>query len=162
VPGLLRTEDYAAAVLALDDYSLDEAERLVVLLKERQRRFAAGGIRLWAIIDEVALRRPLGSPGVHRGQLEYLRDACHQPSLALQVTPFPVVSYAAPGSFSILRFAAADMPDMVYVEQLTSATYLDKRAEVERYLLAMERLSIVSAPPSDSAQLISSILEQTA
>ena len=63
VPGLLRTEDYAAAVLALDDYSLDEAERLVVLLKERQRRFAAGGIRLWAIIDEVVLRRPLGRPG---------------------------------------------------------------------------------------------------
>ena len=140
--------------------SLDEAERLVVLLKERQRRFAAGGIRLWAIIDEVALRRPLGGPGVHRGQLEYLRDACRQPSLTLQVTPFPVVSYAAPGSFSILRFADADMPDMVYAEQLTSATYIDKRAEVERYLLAMERLSIVSAPPSDSAQLISSILEQ--
>jgi transcriptional regulator with XRE-family HTH domain len=69
VPALLRTEDYAASVLALDDYSLDEAERLVVMLKERQRRFAAGGIRLWAIIDEVALRRPLGGPGVYRGQL---------------------------------------------------------------------------------------------
>jgi len=158
VPDLLRTEGYAAAVLALDDYSLDEAERLVVLLKERQRRFAAGGIRLWAIIDEVALRRPFGGPGVLRGQLEYLRDACRQASLTLQVTPFPVVSYAAPGSFSILRFADADMPDMVYAEQLTSATYVDKRAEVERYLLAMERLSIVSASPSESVDLIGGIL----
>ena len=158
VPGLLQTEDYASAVLALGDYALDEAERLVVLLKERQRRFAAGGIRLWAIIDEVALRRPLGGPGVLRGQLEYLRDASRQASLTLQVTPFPVASYAAPGSFSILRFADADMPDMVYAEQLTSATYVDKRAEVERYLLAMERLAIVSASPSDSVDLITGIL----
>ena len=158
MPGLLQTEDYAAAVLALGDYPLDEAERLVVLLKERQRRFAAGGIRLWAIIDEVALRRPVGSRAILRGQLEHLRDACGQPSLTLQVTPFPVVSYAAPGSFSILRFADADMPDMVYAEQLTSATYIDKRAEVERYLLAMERLSVMSASPADSLGLITSIL----
>jgi transcriptional regulator with XRE-family HTH domain len=158
VPALLQTEDYAASVLALGDHSLDEAERLVVLLKERQRRFAAGGIRLWTIIDEVALRRPIGGPGVLRGQLEHLRDACRQPSLTVQVTPFPVVSYAAPGSFSILRFGDADMPDMVYAEQLTSATYIDKRAEVERYLLAMERLSIVSASPAESQDLITSIL----
>ena len=158
VPGLLQTEDYAAAVLALGDYPLDEAERLVVLLKERQRRFAAGGIRLWAIIDEVALRRPVGGPGVLRGQLEHLHNACRQPSLTLQVTPFPVVSHAAPGSFSILRFADADMPDMVYAEQLTSATYIDKRAEVERYLLAMERLSVMSASPADSLDLITGIL----
>ena len=158
VPGLLQTEDYAAAILALGDYPLDEAERLVVLLKERQRRFAAGGIRLWAIIDEVALRRPVGSPATLRGQLEHLHNVCRQPSLTLQVTPFPVVSHAAPGSFSILRFADADMPDMVYAEQLTSATYIDKRAEVERYLLAMERLSVMSASPGDSADLITSIL----
>ncbi len=158
MPALLQTEDYAAAVLALGDYSLDEAERLIVLLKERQRRFAVGGTRLWAIIDEVVLRRPLGGRGVLRAQLECLRDACRQPSLTLQVTPFPELSYAAPGSFSILRFADADMPDMVYAEQLTSATYIDKRAEVERYLLAMERLSVVSASPAESLDLITSIL----
>jgi hypothetical protein len=76
----------------------------------------------------------------------------------VQVTPFPVVSYTAPGSFSILRFSDADMPDMVYAEQLTSATYIDKRAEVERYLLAMERLSVVSASPAESLDLIGSIL----
>jgi transcriptional regulator with XRE-family HTH domain len=158
MPALLQTEDYAAAVLALGDYSLDEAERLIVLLKERQRRFAVGGTRLWAIIDEVVLRRPLGGWGVLRAQLECLRDACRQPSLTLQVTPFPELSYAAPGSFSILRFADADMPDMVYAEQLTSATYIDKRAEVERYLLAMERLSVVSASPAESLDLITGIL----
>jgi hypothetical protein len=74
------------------------------------------------------------------------------------VTPFPAVSYAAPSSFSILRFAGPDMPDMVYVEQLTSAAYIDKRPDVERYLLSMERMSIVSAPPANSVDIIRDIL----
>jgi transcriptional regulator with XRE-family HTH domain len=157
VPGLLQTEEYAAAVLALGDFSLDEVGRLVVLRKERQRRFAAGGIQLWAIVDEVALRRPVGGPDVLRGQLEHLLAACRQSWLTLQVTEFPVVSYA-PSSFSILRFADPGMPDMVYVEQLTSATYIDKRQDVELYLLSMERLSIVSAPPANSVDVIRDIL----
>jgi transcriptional regulator with XRE-family HTH domain len=82
VPGLLQTEEYAAAVLALGDFSLDEAERLVVLRKERQRHFAAGGTRLWAIVDEVALRRP------HRhqpaGQVRHFHTAGHARSAALE------------------------------------------------------------------------------
>ncbi len=158
VPGLLQTEEYAAAVLALGDFSLDEAERLVVLRKERQRRFAAGGIRLWAIIDEIALRRPIGGLGVLRDQLRALRHACRGPWLTLQITPFPAVSHAGPPSFSILRFADPGLPDMVYVEHLTSAMYLDKPAEVEPYLLAMERLSLVSAPPSSSPDILRDIL----
>src|SRR5580700_2213179 len=87
VPGLLQTEEYAAAVLALGDFSLDEAERLVVLRKERQRHFAAGGTRLWAIVDEVALRRPVGGPAVLSRQLEYLGELSQQPWLTLQLTP---------------------------------------------------------------------------
>ena len=158
IPGLLQTEDYAAAVLALGDFSLDEAERLVVLRKERQRRFTTGAMRLWAIIDEVALRRPVGGPGVLRPQLEYLIEACQQQRLTLQVTPFAAVTHAAPGAFSILRFTDPGMPDMVYVEHLTSALYIDKAPEVDRYLLAMERLSIISAPPGDSAEILRGVL----
>jgi transcriptional regulator with XRE-family HTH domain len=162
VPGLLQTEEYAAAVLALGDLSLDEAERLVVLRKERQRHFAAGGTRLWAIVDEVALRRPVGGLAVLSRQLQYLREVCEQPWLTLQVTPFPAVSHAAPGSFSILRFADPALPDMVYAEQLNSATYIDKRAEVEPYLLTLERLSLVSATPAGSADILRTIVAELA
>ncbi len=158
VPGLLQTEDYAAAVLALGDFSMDEAERLVVIRKERQARFNSGAMRLWVIIDEVALRRPVGGTGVLRAQLEYLVEACRQQRLTLQVTPFAAVGHAAPGAFSILRFADPAMPDMVYVENLASALYIDKPPEVGRYLLAMERLSIVSAPPGDSTEILRAIL----
>jgi len=160
VPGLLQTEEYAAAVLALGDFSLDEAERLVVLRKERQRHFAAGGTRLWAIVDEVALRRPAGGPAVLSRQLAYLGELSQQPWLTLQITPFPTVSHAAPGSFCLLRFADPALPDMVYAEQLNSATYIDKRAEVEPYLLALERLSLVSCTPADSVDILRGIVAE--
>jgi len=160
VPGLLQTEEYAAAVLALGDFSLDEAERLVVLRKERQRHFAAGGTRLWAIVDEVALRRPAGGPAVLSRQLEYLSELSQQPWLTLQITPFPTVSHAAPGSFCLLRFTDPALPDMVYAEQLNSATYIDKRAEVEPYLLALERLSLVSCTPADCADILRGIVAE--
>src|SRR5215469_345436 len=70
VPGLLQTEDYAAAVIQLDGYPPAEAKRRVYLRKERQRRFASGEMRLWAIIDEMALRRPVGNPVAMRAQLQ--------------------------------------------------------------------------------------------
>src|ERR1700722_14452009 len=72
VPGLLQTEEYSAAVLELGEFSLEETDRLVFLRKERQRRFAAGGRRRWAVLDEMALRRPVGNPALMRAQLEHL------------------------------------------------------------------------------------------
>jgi transcriptional regulator with XRE-family HTH domain len=158
IPGLLQTEDYAAAVIALGEFSIEESERLVYLRKERQRRFAAGGTTLTAIIDEMALRRPIGSARLMREQLEFLREICDRPGYALQITPFPVGAYAAPGSFSILHFAADDLPDVVYLEQLTSATYLDKRSDVDSYTAAMEKLSATSASPDESKDIIGSLL----
>jgi len=155
VPGLLQTEDYALAVTQLGRYTADEADRLVYLRKERQRRFASGGLRLWAIIDEVALRRPVGGADLMRAQLEHLLDISVRPGLTLQVTPFLTgASYAAPCSFSILSFATDDLPDVVYVEQLTSAMYLDKPADVERYAEAMDQIRASSYTPEQTKELI--------
>jgi transcriptional regulator with XRE-family HTH domain len=159
VPGLLQTEEYAAAVIAMGDFSAEETERHVYLRKERQRRFDSGGLRLWAIIDEIALRRTVGSVSLMRAQLEYLHDICDRPGYTLQIAPFPAGSSTAPGSFSILRFAAADLPDVVYLEQLTSAMYLDKRSDVDRYTEAFDKLSAKSAPPAESRQIIRAMLE---
>jgi transcriptional regulator with XRE-family HTH domain len=159
IPGLLQTEEYAAAVLALGDFSLEETERLVVLRKERQRRLASGGLRLWAIVDEVALFRPVGSPEVLRAQLEHISEVCDQPGFALQVVPDSAGAFAAPGSFSILRFAVPDLPDVVYIEQLTSAMYLDKPVDVGRYAAAMDKLSAISAPPQQTKEIIRARLE---
>jgi transcriptional regulator with XRE-family HTH domain len=160
VPGLLQTEAYASAVIELGEFSLEETERLVVLRKERQKRFTSGGLRLWTLIDEMALRRPVGGPDLMRGQLQYLLEVSDRPGLTLQYTPYPAGgSYLVPGSFSIMRFAAEDLPDVVYVEQLTSAMYLDKPADVDRYTAAMDKVSATSATPERTREFIRELLE---
>jgi hypothetical protein len=68
--------------------------------------------------------------------------------------------HAAPSGFTILRFSEADLPDIVYLEHLTSALYLDKRSDVDRYLLAMERLSIISAKPSEAPAILTRLINQ--
>jgi transcriptional regulator with XRE-family HTH domain len=159
VPGLLQTEDYAAAVIQLGAYSREDTHRMVYLRKERQRRFTSGGLRLRAVIDEMALRRPVGTPALMRRQLQHLLDISHRPALTIQVCPFRTgASYAAPGSFSILQFATEDLPDVVYVEQLTSALYLDKRADVDRYTDAMDQIAATSTTPEQTTDLIRSML----
>jgi transcriptional regulator with XRE-family HTH domain len=159
VPGLLQTREYTAAILALGPFSVEDADRMVYLRAERQRRFAAGGMRLWAIIDEVALRRPVGSRAVLRSQLEHLLELTGRPGLTIQISPsLTGASYAAPGSFTILTFATDDLPDVVYVEQLTSAIYLDKRLDVERYAAAMDQISSAAASVGETADFIRSLL----
>lgn len=159
IPGLLQTEGYASALMDLGDFPPDQARRRVALRKQRQRRFLDSGLYLWAVIDEAALRRPVGGAEVLAGQLRHLLDAATWPNLTLQVTPLTSAGHAAVSGFSIMRFGHPDLPDMVYTEQLTSALYLDKRADVDPYLLAMERLTVVSARPHQSRQIIRTILE---
>jgi transcriptional regulator with XRE-family HTH domain len=161
VPGLLQTEDYSTAVIQLGAYSAEDTDRLVYLRRERQRRFASGGLRLWAVIDEMALRRPVGTPALLRAQLDHLLDISDRPGLTIQITPFLTgASYAAPSSFSILSFATDDLPDVVYVEQLTNAMYLDKPVDVDRYHSAMDQISASSTTPEQTPDLLRTMLAE--
>ena len=67
---------------------------------------------------------------------------------------------AVPGGFAILRFGDADLPDVAYLEHLTSALYFDKKSEVDRYLLTMERLSIVAAKPSRAPGMLIALIDE--
>jgi transcriptional regulator with XRE-family HTH domain len=162
VPGLLQTEDYARAVTRLghDGAPTSENERRVRLRMARQ------GVldkpyppNVWAVVDEAVLRRPVGSPDVMRGQLEHLVDIAQRPNVTIQVMPFQAGGHsAAGGPFSILRFAEPDLPDVVYLEQLTSALYLDKPEVVDSYLKVMERTCMEAATPADSIDAITAVL----
>jgi transcriptional regulator with XRE-family HTH domain len=160
IPGLLQIEEYTTAVIALGDFPIEERERHVILRKERQRRFREGQLKLWAILDEVALRRPVAGAEVQIAQLRYLRDMCATRALTLQVIPYGAGGHAAPSGFSILRFADRELPDVVYVENLTSALYLDKQVEVDRYMLAMERMSLTAHLPQRSPEIIDQIIRE--
>lgn len=159
IPGLLQTEEYAAAIIELDDFPPEEVDRRVNLRVARQRRFRDNGLRLWAVVDEAALRRRFGDRDVMRGQLEQLLAYTKLPNLTLQVMPLDGSGHSTLNSFTVLRFPDPQMPDVIYVEQLTGAHYLDKRDEVDAYVLAMERLSVISASPRESIDLINNLLE---
>jgi hypothetical protein len=162
VPGLLQTRDYARAVVLLGHRSAPENEiehRVDLRINRQQILGRADPPQLWAVIDEAALRRPVGGLDVMRGQLEALMVLTKQPHIRLQVVPFRAGGHpAAGGSFSILRFPEPDLPDVVYVEQLTSAVYLDKRDEVEQYATAMAELCVKAEPPEASFDVLDRIL----
>ena len=93
-------------------------------------------------------------------QLRYLLSLSTRQNLTLQITPLGMGGHAAPSGFSILRFSEPDLPDVAYLEHLTSALYFDKKSDVDRYLLAMERLSIISAKPSETPGILTTIINQ--
>jgi Domain of unknown function (DUF5753)/Helix-turn-helix domain len=164
VPGLLQTDDYMRAVVRgahLED-SGEEVGRRVRLRMARQTLLTREHPpRLWAVVDEAALRRPVGGREVMRGQLERLIDATKLANVTLQILPFAAGAHAAMVSaFSILRFADPELPDVVYLEHLTSAVYLDRRHEVERYLDAIELLCVDSQPPARTVELLQRILDE--
>jgi hypothetical protein len=77
------------------------------------------------------------------------------PNVTVQVLPFSAGSHAAAGGpFTLLRFAEADLPDVVYLEQLNSAVYVDKRSDVEDYLGVIEQVSVQAMPPAESRAAI--------
>jgi len=160
IPSLLQTPQYTEAVLATQDVPAAKAERHVILRKERQRRFTEGQVKLWAVIEETALRRPVGSKEILLDQLRYLLSLSDTPNLTLQIIPADMATHAVPGGFTILQFSEADLPDVVYLEQLTSALYLDKKSDVDRYLQAMERLSAVSTGPGEAPYILTMIINQ--
>ncbi len=164
VPGLLQTGDYARAIMSVGQAGAaeEEVERRVRLRADRQKLLTrtGGAPRLWAVIDEAALRRLIGGPDVMRAQLQHLLDALQLPNVTLQVMPFKTGGHAAEGGpFTLLRFPEPDLPDVIYVEQLTGALYLDRREDIDKYTEVMERLCVESEPPEYTAEIISKIME---
>ncbi|GAA4958908.1 helix-turn-helix domain-containing protein [Uniformispora flossi] len=165
VPGLLQTPDYARAVIVAGQPTASpaEVERRVGLRTQRQLILERQKPpRVWAVLDEAALRRPIGGREVMRGQIQHLIDSAALPHVTIQVMPFRFGAHAAEGGpFTLLRFPEPDLPDVVYLEQLTSALYLDKRDDVDQYTEVMERLSVDGLPPDRSVDLLARILKET-
>jgi transcriptional regulator with XRE-family HTH domain len=165
VPGLFQTEEYAQAVTRLGHQTASPAEiqRRVALRRKRQDLLTRSTPpRVWAILDEAVLRRPVGGPQVMRDQLRYLIDASKPSHVTIQVVPFARGGHAgASGSFSVLRFNEQYLPDIVYVEQLTSAIYLEQRQDVEHYLEIVDQLSGEALTPADTRDFIEHVINQT-
>ncbi len=164
VPGLLQTEEYARAVVLLGHSRAGSAEidrRVTLRMRRQQVLHGEDPPQLWAVVDEAALRRPIGGTAVMRQQVSALIEATTLPNVRLQVVPFAAGGHAAAGgAFTILRFSDQELPDVVYIEQLTSALYLDKREDLEFYALAMEQLCVEAEPPERTPELLGRILAE--
>ncbi|MCP2289748.1 helix-turn-helix domain-containing protein [Nocardia amikacinitolerans] len=156
VPGLLQTPEYARAVLALGYDDADTDRRVAVRQRRQEILHRTDPPIVWAVIDEAALNRPVGGPHVLREQMEHLIALAALPNVTIQVLPYSAGEHAAAGSsFSILRFAEPELPDIVYLEHLTSALYLDRRQDLALYLSVMDRLSVQALPPQKSIEMLS-------
>lgn len=163
VHGLLQTEAYAHAVVARGMKGASEAdiERRVALRLERQKYLVSESAPdFHVVLDEAALRRPYGDREVMRGQLQHLIDISQRPNVRLQVMPFSFGGHAGEsGAFTVLSFPESDLSDVVYLEQLTSALYLDKREDVTQYEKAMKELQQDSPGPDESRDLLRGLLQ---
>ncbi|WP_420377826.1 helix-turn-helix domain-containing protein [Streptomyces filamentosus] len=163
VHGLLQTEEYAHAVVSrgMPGASRAEIDRRVALRLERQKVLVSERApHFHVVLDEAALRRPYGDRSVMRGQLKHLIEVSEQPGVTLQVMPFSFGGHAGEsGAFTMLSFPESDLSDVVYLEQLTGALYLDKREEVAQYAAAMEKLAKDSPDPAESRDLLRGLLQ---
>ncbi|MYS21416.1 helix-turn-helix domain-containing protein [Streptomyces sp. SID4948] len=164
VPGLLQTPAYARAVV-LSGHRFapaDEVARRVELRLERQRRmWEPGAPVLWALIDEGVLHRPVGGPEVMREQLRHLLDVLRQPGIRLQIASYAASAEATPGAaVTYLRFAQGFLPDVVYLEHMTSAVYLDRLEDLDRYRAALDELSALAATPAASRVMLEEALQR--
>ncbi len=163
VPGLLQTEEVARAVIGLDHPrpSDDDIERRVALRMARQDILTQPEApQLWAVIEESSLWR-FNERSVMREQIDHLIKMAELPNVALQVVPiYSSAHVALGGPFTILRFAEPDLPDIVYLEQLSSALYLDKIEDSQHYRTIMDRLCVQSKSPAETIRFLSSTLKE--
>lgn len=164
IPGLLQTERYARAVisLCLPDVDEEQVERRVERRQQRQRLLAhPRAPRLWVLVDEGVLYRAVAGADVMREQLRHLLDVTQLPTISLQIVPLNTGGGGAEGPFTLLRFAEAELPDLVYLEHLAGALYLDKRSEVDLYAKVFHRLVATAATPDESRQILLRMLKSS-
>lgn len=162
IPGLLQSEDYQRALLAheITPWTEEEVDQFIALRKDRQQ-ILDGDTRFWFILNEAALRRWIGTPEVIHAQLKRLNDIGKQGNVTIQVLPFAAGAHSAmTGAFQLLEFPDPVDPDVIYVEHLVGARYLEEDHEVRAYRLAFEDLMASALSRTRSASLIREVMKE--
>ncbi len=158
VPGLLQTADYTRAVVerGLPNAPAGEVQRRVELrMRRAQLLLREDAPQLWAVIDESVLLRVLGDRTVMRDQLDHLAKMAQRPNVTLQIVPLNVTNASAPAiPVTYLRFGGLDLPDVVYLEHIRSANFLEDRDETEEYRIVLDRLADEALTPRESVEML--------
>ncbi|KAK1179856.1 helix-turn-helix transcriptional regulator [Streptomyces sp. NBS 14/10] len=162
LPGLLQTPEYAEAVIsgALPEAPQEQIAQRVQVRLRRQERITdpVTPLRLWAVVDEAAMRRVVGSPKVMSDQLDYLVRMSHEPHVTVQALPFGMGSHPGmSGQFTILEFSDESDTSVVYLEGVTSDLYLEKHTDVQSYSMMYEHLRAQALNADQSRQFITEV-----
>jgi transcriptional regulator with XRE-family HTH domain len=161
VPGLLQLPDYYRAIVRAfcpTDTEEELDQRVKVRMERQSRLSSAPTLSMWAMLDEAVLRRLVSGPNVMREQLRHLADMATRPGMTFQVLPFSAGEHAAMVSpFVVLKFPEPLDPDVVYLENQTSALYVEEPNEVARYTLVYDHLAAAALSPKDSLALINQV-----
>jgi transcriptional regulator with XRE-family HTH domain len=160
-PGLLQTPAYAQALIRSGhaDRPVSEIERRIELRMCRQQILRRSRpAQLWVLIDEAALRRPVGDRATMAAQLRYLRDACDMENVTIQVLTFRRGGRVVEGPFTILRLPERELPDVIYLEHFATAVYLDRRSDL--YLHTMNVLTMEAESPKETPGILNRILAE--
>ena len=156
IPGLLQTRAYAEAVVRLHYHNEDEVRRRVEARMLRQEVLLRQGTpRLWAVVDEAALYEQIGGPDVMRQQIDFLAQVAAKPQLHIQVLPSGAAGRVGIGnSFSMLRLRLKNLSDVVYLEHIGSALFLENPDDLDPYKIAMTRLSLAAGKAEETTDAL--------
>ncbi|MEU3756605.1 helix-turn-helix transcriptional regulator [Streptomyces olivoreticuli] len=167
VPGLLQTPNYASAVTegSWPEATAADIERRVQVRMRRQERITDpdNPLRLWAVIDESALRRIVGNRAIMQEQMRKLVEFSMEPHITVQVLPYDVGAHPGMyGKFCILEFNDPQDASTVYLEGITSDLYLEKPNDVQTYSVMYEHLRMQALNAEHSRQFIERVGEEWA
>ncbi|MEU9959472.1 helix-turn-helix transcriptional regulator [Streptomyces liliifuscus] len=167
VPGLLQTRPYAESLIqgALPEAAPGDIEKRVQVRLRRQERISdlENPLRLWAVLDEAALRRTVGNKQVMIEQLEHLVEMSHVPHVTVQVIPFTMGAHpGVSGQYAILEFPDAADSSVVYIEGVTSDLYLEKANDVQKYSVMYEHLRAQALNADQSREFIADVAKDYA
>lgn len=161
IPGLLQTAEYAQALFeATDPYWTDEEVKAKVAHRlERASIYSdPTGLKLWSIIDESALRRPIGGAATMRDQLAHLTRLVERRGIVIQVLPFSSGAHAlTEGSVSILGFV--DQPTVAYLEGPNGGVAIDNPDKIATILLRYDLARAAALSRGASLDFIRSVME---
>jgi len=157
VSGLLQIEPYARAIFSngRPEMANERVDQLVALRMRRQKMFSRPDApRVWMVLDESVLHRPIGGFDVLKKQIEYLLEITAMPHVSVQILPYTRSGLSAEHAFSLLRFGEPELPNIAYVEYLTGSHYIEKREEIEQYSRALDMLAVDAETPERSRQTL--------
>jgi len=157
VSGLLQIEPYARAIFShgRPEMADERVDQLVALRMRRQKMFSRPDApRVWMVLDESVLHRPIGGVKVLKQQIEYLLEMSALPHVSIQILPYTRSGLSAEHAFSLLRFGEPELPNIAYVEYMTGAHYIEKREEIEKYSRALDMLAVDAETPERSRSML--------